>query len=490
MTDDPSPERQGSLPDGEGLPGLLAECVATARSAVSSLHPRRLVIGLLAVLVIVQIGSLHDRVAGPRFGPGGLLADDPEADREAAVARWRTRLAVERPETDLPDADPLRREAIGAAFDAETASPWELLEEARRRLVERGGSEGDAADGDLERFLELLEDRPRGTFECVVQTVGGAFGEFCRGVVTADPRRAVEQLAAIVVEVPSAIWRHDRMFLLSVGLPSVLLSCLLGGMLARMAACRFARRQWLTLAESADFAFASWRRLLSAPLLPLAAALVPLGVVALLGLLLAIPIVELLAGALFGVPMILGLVSAILLLGLAVGWPLIVPAVACEDADAADCLQRAYAYSFNRFGRLLVLFAAALVGLAIAAAVLDAVVLATFGVVRLAISETAPDWVGTLLGDRAWLRFGERPSPAGVAGDGWTADAVATWITLARMLVGALVFAWIFDAGVRIHLFLRRAVDRIRPEEIAESPGRPPRPERIREAIEAARRAE
>jgi len=489
MSDEASPERQGGLPDGAGIAGLLAECVETARSAVASLHPRRLAVGVLAVLVIVQIGELHDRLAGPRFGPAGLFAADPAADLEESVERWRVRLA------DMPSSpsSPGSLESIAdedrqaTAFEAVSATPWQLLDEARRRLVERVGNEGDDVERDLER---LLVDRPRGTFECVVQAVGGAFGDFCRGVATADPRRAVERLGTIAIAVPTAIWRHDRLFLLSVGLPSILLSCLLGGMLARMAACRFARRQWLTLAESADFAFASWRRLLSAPLLPLAAALVPLGIVALLGLLLAVPIVDVLTGVLFGVPMILGLVAAILLLGLAVGWPLIVPAVACEDADAADCLQRAYAYPFNRFGRFLVLIAAALVGLVLAVAVLDAVVLTTFAMVHLATSGTAPDWVGTLLGDRAWLRFGEGPPAPLFAVEGWAVDAVATWTTLARMLVGGLVFAWIFDAGVRIHLFLRGAVDRIRPEEIAESPGRPPRPERIREAIEAARRAE
>jgi hypothetical protein len=482
MVDEASPERQGSLPDGEGFGGLLAECVETARAAVASLHPRRLAVGLLAVLLLGQIGDLHDRLAGPRFGPGGLLAEDPEAELVASIERWRSRLS-----------ESIASEADSGSFDAESATPWQLLAEGRRRLVaSRSSRIDDDADLGGEARVEMervfLEDRPLGTYDAVSSLVAGRFGDFCRSVVAIDPRSAATSLGGMVIDVPVAVWRHDRLFLLSFGLPALIVSTLLGGMVARMAACRFARRQWLTLGESADFVGASWRRLISAPLLPLAAALVPLGAVALLGLVLSVPWLDVVAGVLFGSSLILGLLAGILLVGIAVGWPLIVPAVACEDADATDCLQRAYAYPFNRFGRYLVLAVAAIVGLAVAVAVLDALLLTTLWSVRLAVAGTAPAWVGELLDGRGWLEFGA-PSPAMLSIDGVAADAVATWVSLSRLLVGALVFAWLFDAGVRIHLFLRRAVDRVRPEEIAESPGQRPRAERVREAIEAARRA-
>jgi len=486
MTDEVSPERQNRLPDGEGIPGLLAECVETARAAAASLHPRRLVVGLLAILAITQIGGLHDRLAGPRFGPVGLFADDPAGDLEASVERWRDRLGAAVRDGTLGEREP---------FDVAAATPWELLEEARARCAVSFDESGDRrADAEsAERRSQILSsalrsDRPLGTFEAVSIECAASFGRFCRAVVVIEPRTAAEALGTLLIAVPSAVWRHDRLFPITVVLPASIICALLGGMVSRMAACRFARRQWLTLGESADFMGASWRRLVVAPLLPLAASLVPLGLVALLGLLLAVPVLDVVAGVLFGVSLGLGLVAGILLVGLAVGWPLIVPAIACEEADAADCVQRAYAEPFNRFGRYLVLLVASLLGLAVAVAVLDAVLLATFWAVGLAVAGTAPEWVGAVLSGRAWLEFGAIPATSpNVAG--WSVDAVATWITLARMLIGALAFAWFFDAGVRIHLFLRRAVDRVRPEEIAEAPGALPRAERIREAIEAARRS-
>lgn len=484
MTDEASPERQVDLPDGDGFAGLLAECVIVARAAAASLHPRRLLIGLLAVLVLGQIGGIHDRLAGPRFGPSGLFAEDPADDLEASIERWRGRLGAESG-SGVPAGEP--------AFDPTVATAWELLAEARMRLqrARREAVDQAVVPGAVEADVGsvLLEDRPRGTYDAVSSEVSGAFGRFCRAVIAFEPRIAAEAMGTLVFAVPSAVWRHDRLFIISFGLPAVLVCTLLGGMVARMAATRVARGQWLTLGESADFAAASWRRLISAPLLPLAASLVPLGAVALLGFLLSVPFLDVAAGVFFGVSLALGLLAGVLLVGLAVGWPLIVPAIACEDADAADCLQRAYAYPLNRFGRYVALAVAALLGLAIAVAVLDGVLLATLWAVRLAVAETAPEWVGELLAGRSWLEFGGIPA-AVLLVEGWATEAVATWITLARTLIGALAFAWFFDAGVRIHLFLRRSVDRVRPEEIAPAAGRRPRAERVREAIEAARRAE
>lgn len=471
MSDERSPERQTTLPDGEGISGLVAECVETARSAVASLHPRRLLIGLLAVLVIAQIGALHDRLAGPRFGPAGLLAERPEADLDASLARWRVRLASG---------------TAGQAeetFDVAAASPSQIVDEAKRRALAADRSEDGAA-----LVASFLSDRPLGTFESASIASCENFGRLCRSIVSIDPGTAAQAFSSLVVRIPAALWRHDRLFLLSFGLPALVVASLLGGMVARMAACRVARRQWITIGESVDFAVGSWRRLVAAPVLPIAASLVPLGAVALLGLLLSVPALDVIAGVLFGVPLLLGLVVAILLLGVAAGWPLIVPAVACEDADAADCLQRAYAYPFNRLGRYLALLFAGLVGLAVAVAVLDALLLTMVWAVRLAMSGTAPAWVDGVLADRSWLEFGRTP-PTLLAVDGWAEDAAATWSNLARFLIGALAFAWVFDVGVRIHLFLRRAVDRVRPEEIAESPGPATRSERIREAVAAAHRA-
>lgn len=102
---------------------------------------------------------------------------------------------------------------------------------------------------------------------------------------------------------------------------------------------------------------------------------------------------------------------------------------------------------------------------------------------------TAPEFVVAAIGDRPWLGFGEQTPAAALLDMPWSGRAIAVWATTIRWIVGGFVLAWLFDAGTRIYLFLREQVDGSRPEAIASLPSAETRAERIREAIDAARRA-
>ena len=84
---------------------LLRQAIETARSAAACLHPRRLILGLFLLLVLVELGWLYDRSTEARFGPNGLFADDPQEDREAAVAEAWALIVAGSHEPD-PDAAP------------------------------------------------------------------------------------------------------------------------------------------------------------------------------------------------------------------------------------------------------------------------------------------------------------------------------------------------------------------------------------------------
>ena len=460
---------------------LLRQAIETARGAAACLHPRRLILGLFLVLVLVQVGWLYDRSTEPRFGPEGLFADDPQGDRELAIAEAWALITAASHEVDAnasPPTDPIAwRERV-------TETAREIVSAARQTDVS-----AEYANSAVGWLATLDRGLPRGTFAAASDAWAVEFGLFCRSAVALRWGEAATSLGRITVGIPAAIWRHDRMFFLGFLLPAVILASFFGGMLSRLAACRFGRREWITIPESADFAAGSVTRLVSAPLLPIVVALLPLGVIALLGYLLRGPVLDAIGGSLFGVPLALSLLAALLLLGLMVSWPLVVPAVACEDSDAADCVQRAYAAVMHRPGRFVVLGIAAIVGLVVGVAVLDAVIVATLSLTAGSLSLTAPEFVRAAIGERPWLGFGEASPNAALLDMPWSGRAIAVWATTIRWLVGGFVLAWLFDAGTRIYLLLREQVDGSRPEAIANLPTAETRSERIREAIEAARRA-
>ena len=58
-----------------------------------------------------------------------------------------------------------------------------------------------------------------------------------------------------------------------------------------------------------------------------------------------------LGGVLLFIPLILGLVMAILLVGLLAGWPLMHASVAAEADDTLDALSRSFSYLNQRLGK-------------------------------------------------------------------------------------------------------------------------------------------
>jgi len=82
----------------------------------------------------------------------------------------------------------------------------------------------------------------------------------------------------------------------------------------------------------------------STPLLAIGAMCLP---AFFLGLFMGMDLGVLVVGLLWFVVLALGLVMALLLLGLMFGWPLMVASVACEGQNSFDAMTRSYAMSCN-----------------------------------------------------------------------------------------------------------------------------------------------
>jgi hypothetical protein len=128
-----------------------------------------------------------------------------------------------------------------------------------------------------------------------------------------------------------------------------LVGVFVGGAVSRCAALEFARNEKPGFFEAIHFAGENFKAFLCAPLVPLGLAALFLGLLVGLGMLAAIPrIGELLIGVIFLVILVLGLLTAVMIIGSAAGGLLLFPSVAFEKTSGFDAVGRAFCYILNR----------------------------------------------------------------------------------------------------------------------------------------------
>ncbi len=124
---------------------------------------------------------------------------------------------------------------------------------------------------------------------------------------------------------------------------------LFGGAISRMVAVQFARDDRVGTLAAVRYSSKRLLAFIAAPLMPI----VGIGVFWLLcmvaGLFGRIPVVgEVVVGALWIIPLVFGLVMSLILIGLAVGWPLMYATISAEGSDAFDGLSRSFSYVYDR----------------------------------------------------------------------------------------------------------------------------------------------
>ena len=141
---------------------------------------------------------------------------------------------------------------------------------------------------------------------------------------------------------------------------------LLAGGSCRMAAVHAGRGARLTPLEGAGYARVRALNLVALPVLPA----VVIGLLALLVLvfvlLLRVPVLNVLSGALFVIPIAVGLLGAILAITVVASFPLMPAAIAVEDCDAGDAITRAGALVLARPLAWIGILLASLAALAVA----------------------------------------------------------------------------------------------------------------------------
>lgn len=223
---------------------------------------------------------------------------------------------------------------------------------------------------------------------------------------------------------------------------------LCGGAIARIAAVQQAKGERIGVVAAGIFVGKKASTLIGSPLIPLLGVAVIAAPMAGFGLLYRLPSAgPLLAGVLWFLPLIGGLVLTLILLGLAVGWPLMIASAAVEGEDGFDALSRSYAYVYQRpwhyAGYALLAALVGSIGLLFVNAFARAVIHLTIWALSLSGSgETA-------------TRF----SLGGVEGAATASAIHAFWLGVVGLIARGWLDSFFWTTATTIYLLLRRDVD-------------------------------
>jgi len=316
------------------------------------------------------------------------------------------------------------------------------------------GSLFDLVRGDLEPLGGV------GAFHWLTAGLVRGAGQVGEAVVSLQPALAVQGLMNGLFVSPYVLAQQAPWTTAALALVLLPVWTLLVGAVSRSAVMDAARGQTVTLAESVAFAWARRGALVGAYVIPAVTAAVLAGLLWLFGVaLLRLPGLDVAGGLLYGVALLLGFCFTLIVLGFAAGFPLLIPAVAGDDADGVDAVQRAYSFLLERPFSYLVWTAALLAQGAAGVFVVTALLV------------TAINWTAGLAAPADPVIAGdvpvfgavpERLGPEGetLAGtDALAAAAIGLWERFALALAGAFAVSVFACASSLVYLRLRQACD-------------------------------
>ena len=228
--------------------------------------------------------------------------------------------------------------------------------------------------------------------------------------------------------------------------------------LIRSDAERLGRDRDIPLVSSLRWAASSWRRLIGAVILPPVLAFLLAVPAMLFGLLTRLPVLDVVAGTLWFVPLVFTFAGGIV----AVAWlwslPLIVPAAACEAGDPVEVTVRVAGLLRRRFPRFLLMVLVAVLAAVPGWLLVSGVVTMTIGLASISLEQ--PPTV-------SWPSLGSTLDAA-TADQVASQGLVASWYRFVVSLAHSWVLGFIVIASGRILLVVRRAADRIPFEDLGE----------------------
>lgn len=410
----------------------------------AGLRPTRIALAFALLLTVSAAGRLWDGLSPAAYGPTGLAGG---ALRE----------------NQLIGADGAAREVIAATLQvsretiAQTPLP-ELKEKLRDAPIGDGTKRIDQAT--YARLCELIDDcRPRQSFDSLSWAVRDAIYGATRSALSLEPQRFHGDIRRLFIEIPSQCWSATPWFTAFFSLVCLGVLGVGGGLLCRLNAGDLSTDSW-GMRSSWSFIRPRAASLVLVPLVGATLGLVFWSLALFIGVLGAIPLVNIASGLLFGLSLASGFIAVICWIALFVGMPLLSPAIACDGCDAVEALQRSGAYLLGRPLHFLGLGAIAVAIFIASVAGIDLIAVWTWSAATGAFSTVAGDAVPRSAGELGFLW----PFTAGVQHPlGWTdattASLIEVWRTIFSLLIGgALLSVW-YALSTRWYLVLRKSAD-------------------------------
>jgi hypothetical protein len=246
---------------------------------------------------------------------------------------------------------------------------------------------------------------------------------------------------------------------------------LFGGAIARIAALYLTRGEMLGPFAALKAAALKWASTFAAP----SFCFVIISLVALIlifvGLLIRVGFLAFLMGLAWPIVIALGVVVAVLAIGLLLGWPFMWSTVAAERSDAFDAVSRGYAFAFQRPLHLAFFVAVATLLGVLAQAAVNVVVDGSLLAIHKTMRIGAGDENEVLL-----LRDAQVPlelRARGFAGTG--GKLMRFWNEALESVAESFPVAYLWPAAMGIYLLLRRLIDSTELGEVAFDEGPPTR---------------
>lgn len=256
-----------------------------------------------------------------------------------------------------------------------------------------------------------------------------------------------------LMNAPRLWWEQYPVSVFVLGLPCLWVWVVFGGAIARSAMSEVSLSRVPAWPRVLGDALRRWASLFGVMLVPLVGVGFIWLVLAVCGLLLHVPVLDVVGTAVFGLGLLLSLLATLVLIAYALGSWMLVPSVMAEGTDALDGVQRGIAYVWGRPLRTVLYLAVLVVAGMVVIGVFGWVADRTLAFAEWGVGEWAPEGEGAVFG---YAQEGTALAARGV---------LDFWETVVSLLVGAYAVSYVHTAGAVLYLCLRRVCDG---QEIAE----------------------
>ncbi len=242
---------------------------------------------------------------------------------------------------------------------------------------------------------------------------------------------------------------ESPMISLFLGIPLIVVLSIAGGAIARSSAIEFGTGRFVSSEDTLRFALRRARHFVGAIVGPMIVCTFIFLLIAIGGVLLSVPVLDVIGSILYLPALILGILATIILMLHLLALPMIVPALAVEGTDAFDAIQRSYAYVIAKPLRYLI-YAVLLLGLGIASAgIFTMLAQGSIEMTNWAASFFALDSTSRVLTNE-----GEMGATKG------TAHAIISiWHAMIELITAGYAISLFFTSSTLLYLVTRRVCD-------------------------------